>query len=93
MFPKDFEEAFLRILAHSDGWELEYIISGKHHRIFLEESDFHPLYPYSGRKEFPSGAKAFPSEAEAFTGQIKYRIGNQYETRSVVIHEYSKISF
>lgn len=98
LFPKnskdfeDSEEAFLRILAHSDGRELEYVISGKHNRIFLEESDFRSLYPYSGRKEFLSETKGFPSEAEAFTGQIKYRIGDQREARSVVIHEFSKIS-
>ena len=88
LFPKDSEEAFLRVLAHIDGRELEYFISGKHNRIFLEEADLHPrfsLYPYSNRKDIPS-------EAEAFTGQIKYRIGDLYETRSVVVHEFSKIS-
>ena len=89
LFPKYPAEDFLRVLAYSDGRELEYSIYGEHSRIFLEESDFHPplsLYSYS------SGRKDLPSEAEAFTGQIKYRIGDHYETRSVVIHEFSKIS-
>lgn len=85
LFPKYPAEALLRVLAHSDGKELEYSICGEHSRIFLEESDLHPLYPYSNRKELPS-------EADAFSGQIKYRIGDQRGSRSIMIHEYSKIS-